>query len=63
MTITERLAIYTLSQCPECGNQRESVYAGPGLVCRRHQGHPLFEAEIAGKEDTRTRQPSQPEST
>lgn len=31
------------AECPICHNTRETVWAGPGLVCREHPEHPLSE--------------------
>lgn len=47
--ISERLQIYGPSTCPLCGNRREIAFGRVGgeLVCRRHPGHPLFEADLA----------------
>ena len=58
MTISDRLSIYTLSRCPECGDQKETIFAGPGLVCRKHPDHPLWEGRpVSGDTDSRTRRP------
>lgn len=56
--IENRLAIYGPSECPICGNHKESVYAGRyNLTCRRHPGHPLFEAPASGGLTPTTQEP------
>jgi hypothetical protein len=45
--IGDRLDNYGPSSCPDCGNSRETIFAGHRLVCRQHPGHPLHDDKAA----------------